>query len=91
MQKFTAFKTGAIIITGLIVAACSSPSTQAPTHRWASTESVDSIQYRNDNARCQAQANMANANRELETDSSAFSEYKQCMNNRGYVLTAYNE
>lgn len=89
MRNLKAVKAIAIVITGLIVAACSSQPTQAPTHRWASTEAVDAVQYRNDHASCQAQANIAG--KAFSTESPEFAKYRQCMNNQGYVLTAYNE
>ena len=78
-----------IVIAGLIVAACSSQPTQAPTHRWASTEAVDAAQYRNDHATCQAQANIGG--KAFSTESPEFKHYKQCMTNQGYILTAYTE
>ena len=84
-----ASKAIAIVITGLIVAACSSQPTQAPTHRWASTEAVDAAQYRNDHARCQTQAKING--KAFSTESPEFQTYKTCMNNEGYVLTAYSD
>ncbi|MEM7099328.1 MAG: hypothetical protein AAF541_13785 [Pseudomonadota bacterium] len=84
-------KLGAIVLTCVAASACSnSTHHQAPTHRWASTEAVDAAQYRNDHARCQAQADLSEADKPFATDSPAFSQYKQCMNSSGYVLTAYN-
>ena len=77
-----------VLTTTLTIAACA--SAPAPTHRWASTEDVDRARYAQDHARCQADANISVTASELETNSSAFAKYKQCMNNNGYVLTAYN-
>lgn len=74
--------------TTLAIAACA--SAPAPTHRWASSEDVDRARYAQDHASCQADANISVTANELETNSSAFAKYKQCMNNNGYVLTAYN-
>ena len=92
MQTLKVTNALTIVIAGLIVAACSSTQpTHAPAHRWASTEAVDAVQYRNDHARCQVQADMEGANKAFSSDSPEFAKYKQCMTNRGYVLTAYND
>ena len=65
---------------------------QAPTHRWASTSgAADEIQYRNDHARCQAQAKIGEDQSQLDSASPAFAAYKQCMNSHGYELTAYRD
>ncbi len=81
-----------LALSAVIVAGCMSASNApTPTHRWASTSDADRAQYNNDHARCQAQARVSGSRQELETDSETFAVYKQCMNNRGYVLTAYND
>lgn len=79
----------AIACAGLVLAAagCTSQST-APTHRWASSDAVNQAQYRNDHARCQAEANITDA-RKLDSQGAEFAAYSQCMTSRGYELTAY--
>ena len=85
-----------VVIAGavsLFLAGCmSDSSSQAPTHRWASTGgAADEIQYRNDHARCQAKANIGDDQRKLNPASPAFAAYSQCMNDHGYELTAYRD
>lgn len=74
----------------LVTMGCSSTG-QMPTHRWASTEDADRAKYQQDHARCQSETGLSTGRSEIETDSTAFKSYKQCMNNSGYVLTAYNQ
>ncbi len=77
-------------LTLLLAAGCATTSSsKAPTHRWASAEVVDEVQYRNDHARCQTQANISDSSQELDANSPAFAAYSQCMTSRGYELTAY--
>lgn len=87
----TLLKFGAVIGLGAVMMGCAVSGTQAPTHRWESTAAADEIQYRQDHARCQAQAQAGQDNVEFRVESPAFASYKQCMNNRGYVLTAYRD
>ena len=79
------------IILALVVvlgAGCAgSNSSKTPTHRWASGDAVDQIQYRRDHATCQQNAGFADAS-EFDANSDAFAVYKQCMIGRGYMLTA---
>ena len=61
-----------LIIAGAVslsLAGCMSDSGgQAPTHRWASTSgAADEIQYRNDHARCQAQASIGEDQSQLDS------------------------
>lgn len=75
----------------LLLSAGCATNDSAPTHRWAATSAaVDEVQYHNDQARCQTEAGLDNE-RGLDANSAEFSRYKQCMNQRGYVLTAYNQ
>lgn len=81
-------------ITTLIAAGClltGCVTTAEPTHRWASTEQADRAKYRADHARCQSQADVSASGAELDRSTPAFAAYKQCMNDEGYVLTAYYE
>lgn len=85
------FKVSAVSALLLAIVGCSStPASQVPTHRWASTEAADKIQYRNDHVRCQAEARIDSTIEELDADGPGFAAYKACMNDSGYVLTAYN-
>lgn len=86
MQKTTVAAISAIL-GAMLIAGCT--NNQAPTHRWASAEAVDQVKYHNDHAQCQARANMSD-DKALDTASAEFKAYKQCMNNSGYELTAYN-
>jgi hypothetical protein len=53
---------------------------------------VDTIKYHNDHTRCQLQAGITADDRaSFGAASPEFKSYKQCMNNNGYVLTAYNQ
>jgi hypothetical protein len=78
-----------ILLAGFATGCMSSNSTQSPTHRWESTTAADEVQYRNDHARCQMQADTQSHNKAYEAASQSFVAYKQCMVNRGYELTAY--
>ena len=86
MKKF--FLTGAMLV---LVGACASTETQAPTHHWASQDSVSAIKYQQDHARCQVSADIKVSDTTYASDSEAFKKYSQCMNSAGYVLTASNE
>ncbi len=79
----------AIAMTAILIAGCQT-NVAEPTHRWASTNDADRAQYQHDHAKCQSQADISTSRAALDTDSEGFSVYKQCMNSRGYVLTAYN-
>jgi len=82
----------AAALLAIFVAGCMSASTSStPTHRWASTDAANEIQYRNDHARCQAEANIGAGDNAFDAASPGFAAYKQCMNSRGYVLTAYHQ
>ena len=83
----TKFILGSLV---LLVMGCTNTANM-PTHRWASTEDADRAKYQQDHAMCQSQSGLSTGRSELDTDSSAFRLYKQCMNNSGYVLTAYND
>lgn len=78
-----------ILLAGMATGCMTSNSNQGPTHRWESTTAADEVQYRNDHARCQAQADAQIDKQAYEADSQTFVAYKQCMVNRGYELTAY--
>ncbi|MEM7080795.1 MAG: hypothetical protein AAF513_19425 [Pseudomonadota bacterium] len=81
-------KTGIILtVFGVGLAGCTTAG--APTHRWDSTVAADEVQYRNDHATCQVQANIEGV--QLDPNSVQFKAYKSCMNNRGYVLAAYRD
>lgn len=75
-------------VISLLAVGCTTQTTQSPTHRWQATHVADEVQYRNDHARCQQQAELV-GNEALDSQSPAFDAYKQCMNTKGYVLTAY--
>ena len=64
---------------------------QMPTHRWVSTEDANRAKYQQDHARCQSETGLSTSRKELDPDNPAFQSYRQCMNNSGYVLTAYND
>ena len=68
---------------------CASQDQHEPTHQWASAEAVSAIEYSNDHARCMSAANLE-SEAELQASSSEFASYKNCMETRGYVLTASN-
>ena len=73
-------------------AGCASQTeVKAPTHRWASDDAINAVEYRNDDARCRSQADLSQNGRILSVDSPEFLQYKSCMSERGYVLTAYNK
>ncbi len=80
-----------ILLLAGIAAGCANTSNQnTPTHRWESTNAATEVQYRNDHARCQANASAVASDDTFAADSETFAVYKQCMMNRGYELTAYN-
>lgn len=83
------FKLVYLITAGFLLSGCI--NAVEPTHHWTSTEDADRAKYRADHARCQAATNVEVEGAELGSRSSAFAAYKQCMNDEGYVLTAYNE
>ncbi|XOV81638.1 MAG: hypothetical protein ACFHXK_12225 [bacterium] len=89
MKQITKQTVLMILVAGLAAGCMTSNTTQAPTHRWESTTAADEVQYRNDHARCQQQADAQANSRAFEADSETFVTYKQCMVNRGYELTAY--
>ena len=77
----------AAVLVGL--SACSMQNSAIePTHRWHATGSADESQYRADHARCQKKSNSAHVEA-LDANSVAFEQYKQCMNQQGYELAAY--
>ncbi len=82
-------KLAVLLGAGFLLAGCA--GTVEPTHHWASTEDANRAQYRADHARCQAKTNISAQGNEFDANSPAFTAYKQCMNDEGYVLTAYNE
>ena len=94
MKRFVSLgsKTSAVVLVGFALSACVQTSTQnAPTHRWEAAGAADEVQYRNDHARCQAQAELNGESKAYDAQNEQFVEYKQCMTNRGYVLTAYRD
>ena len=78
------------ILAAIFLGLSGCAGTSEPTHRWVSAENYDRAQYRADHARCQAAHNLEAESSEVNTTSTAFAAYKQCMNDEGYVLTAYN-
>ena len=83
------FKTGIIAVLCIATMACANTqSSNGPTHRWVSTSNADEVRYHNDHAQCSSVAELTDSQREHTADSAAFGKYKQCMNQRGYVLTA---
>lgn len=64
-------------------------STTEPTHRWYATGGADESQYRADHARCQRKSNSTHTEA-FDANSIAFEQYKQCMNQQGYELAAYD-
>ena len=90
MQK-TAIKLvflAAITVAGF---ACTTPETNAPTHRWAGNHAADSVQYHQDHAYCRTEAGIDTNTRAMSAQSPEFADYKQCMTSRGYQLTAYRD
>lgn len=84
--KATVATTVLLLCAGLGGCATSAPE---PTHRWeASAGVVDEVRYRNDDARCQARAGISTEGG-MESGSEGFQNYKNCMNQQGYTLTAY--
>ena len=81
---------GILLLVGCAIGCTNTTSSQAPTHRWASTGAASEIQYRNDHARCQTRAAVDQGADEFDANSPAFTAYKQCMMDSGYQLTAYN-
>jgi len=79
-----------LLLAGFASGCANTSSTSAPTHRWESTTAATEVQYRNDHARCQANAQAGAAEDSFAADSETFAVYKQCMMNRGYELTAYS-
>ena len=77
------------VLTCFAIGCATATTTEAPTHRWASTGAADKVKYHNDHARCQAQADVNGD--AFDATSDAFNAYKQCMTNSGYVLTAYSK
>ena len=75
------------LLAGMAVG-CASSGSQAPTHRWANSEVADQAAYRIDHAQCASKAGLK-GEKAFATDSEQFVAYKQCMNDNGYVLTAY--
>jgi len=73
----------------LLLAACA--NTAPPTHRWASSEDANKARYTADHNTCKKNALIEVDQSQLDPQSPAFQAYKQCMNNQGYVLTAYND
>lgn len=81
-----------IVLGSLVLFAMGCAGTnQMPTHRWASTEDADRERYQQDHARCQTETGLTTGRSELDPMSPAFKSYQQCMNDSGYVLTAYND
>jgi len=80
-----------LLLTSAFMVGCATTAEHAaPTHRWASTTAADENRYQNDHAQCQAQAGMSRDEQTFNTGSAEFTQYQQCMGDRGYVLTAYN-
>ena len=90
MKRFASALVAAAWILG--AAGCASQTeVKAPTHRWASDDAIKAVEYRNDDARCRSQADLSPNGRVYSVDSPEFLQYKSCMSERGYVLTAYNK
>ncbi len=87
MEMKSILKGLTLLSTCLLLNACA--NTGNPTHRWASTDDADKERYNADHANCQSIAQISSDQKELHPQSDAFQVYKQCMNNNGYVLTAY--
>lgn len=77
-------------LVGLAAGCANTSSSSTPTHRWESTSAATEVQYRNDHARCQANAQASVDSGKFDAESETFAVYKQCMMNRGYELTAYS-
>ena len=63
---------------------------QAPTHHWVSFDQVTGVAYRVDNNQCARETLGETGPRVLKTNTEEYDKYVSCMNNKGYVLTAYN-
>jgi hypothetical protein len=70
---------------------CAATDHQAPTHRWVSMDQVSGVEYRVDNNQCARETLGETGPRVLKTDTEAYQQYVTCMNERGYVLTAYSD
>ena len=80
-----------LIVLGLLGGCATSAPTNQPTHRSAGNAAADSVEYHNDHAQCQQEAGIEPQQRQLDAQSAQFQSYKQCMNTRGYQLTAYRD
>jgi len=74
----------------LLLAGCASKGHQQPTHRWVSTVNSSSAEYRADNGRCVREISGDSSQREFAVNTPEYELYVQCMNARGYELTAMN-
>lgn len=94
-KKFRCSQRMGIVVTAVIAAGlltgCGSTQSQEPTHRWVSTDSASSAQYRVDNTYCRREVVGDSSLREFEANSPEFDKYTTCMQARGYALTAYND
>ena len=75
----------------LAVGGCASDGYQAATHHWVSFDQVSGIEYRVDNNQCARETLGESGPRVLETNTVAYEQYVSCMNEKGYVLTAYSD
>jgi hypothetical protein len=75
---------GALFMTG-----CAG-SQPAPTHHWVSFDQVTGVAYLVDNNQCARETLGEASPRVLKTNTEEYDKYVSCMNDKGYVLTAYN-
>jgi len=75
----------------LALGGCASDGYQAPTHHWVSFDQVSGVEYRVHNNQCARETLGESGPRVLKTNTAAYEQYVNCMNERGYVLTAYSD
>lgn len=82
-----------LLATLVVLAAsgCTATDHQAATHRWVSMDQVSGVEYRVDNNQCARETLGETGPRVLKTNTEAYQQYVACMNERGYVLTAYSD
>ena len=78
------------MLAALLLAGCASSDAQQPTHRWVSTKNASSAEYHVDNTQCTRQSGGDSNQRAFDLNSPEYQKYIDCMNARGYALTAFD-
>ena len=79
-------------LTGVLaLGGCASGEYQSPTHHWVSFDQVSGVEYRVDNNQCARETLGESGPRVLKTNTVAYEQYVNCMNEKGYALTAYSD